>query len=140
VTLVQNLVQYLLMYPALDRFTIGWEVRFGRRRVDIVLETKQKMVFVECKDFAVVSVNKDARKLRRLIATLPSYRHPAAYVLAFWRTTVPSDLATRVERHYRRQGGLDPVLTHLVAHKAFQVYAPDRHERDFGVALFKVRP
>lgn len=140
VTLVQHLVQYLLMYPALDRFNIGWEVRIGRRRIDIVLESAQKRVFVECKDFSVGSVNTDARKLRRLIAAIPSHLHPAGYVLAFWRTDVPEDLTARVARHYVRQGGLDPGLTHLVAHKRFQIYGPDRHERDFGVALFQVTP
>ena len=51
VTLVQHLVQYLLMYTALDRFDIGWEVPFGRERVDIVLETSGKTILVECMDF-----------------------------------------------------------------------------------------
>src|SRR4051812_47487966 len=121
VTLVQHLVEYLLMYPGLDRFEIGWEVRSGSKLVDIVFRSKQKTVLIECKDFTPGHVNQDARKLRQVAAV---FRNPACYVLTFWREEVPSDVLARVARHYRNARGLDPSLTELVAHKAFAVYAP----------------
>jgi hypothetical protein len=138
VTLVQNLVQYLLMYPALDLFDIGWEVAFGQKHVDIVLESSNKIVLVECKDFAAGQVNADARKLRE-IAVGQQFLNAACYVLAFWRSDVPDDVGERTERHFRNKRGLDSSVLELVAHKRFQVFAPDSDHAPFGVGLFKVR-
>jgi hypothetical protein len=135
VTLVQHLVEYLLMYPALDRFDIGWEVPIGRKRIDVVLRTAQKAVLIECKDFQAGAVNRDAAKLRSVGATL---RNPAPYVLTFWRSEVPDDVPTRVERHYGNARGLDSSLTRLVASSRFSVYAPEREHAPFAVALFQV--
>ena len=44
VSFVQHLVEYLLMYPGLDRFEIGWEVPLGKQRIDIMLRGQQKAV------------------------------------------------------------------------------------------------
>lgn len=82
----QHLIEYLLMYPGLDRFDIGWEVRFGRKHVDIALRTRQKLVLIECKDFTPGWVNRDARKLRSIARTS---RNALPYVLTFW-SSVPA--------------------------------------------------
>jgi len=140
VTLVQHLVQYLLMYPALDRFDIGWEVPFGRERVDIVLETSGKTILVECKDFSPGMVTADGLKLRSIVRRRRSgLPHPACYVLAFWRSDVPDDLVARVNRHFSNARGLEASVVELVAHNSFDVFAPDREHRPVAVALFKVK-
>lgn len=138
VTLVQMLVQYLLMYSGLDRFEIGWEVPHGQKRIDIVLESSQKAVLVECKDFAPGQVNADAKKLRTL---KQYYTNPACYVLCFWRKGLnpeERDLEPRIKRHFANKRGLNKKLVKLVAHKVFDVYGPKSNHRAFGVALFRV--
>lgn len=139
VSLVQHLAEYLLMYPALDKFEIGWEVRFGKQWVDIVLRGAQKTVLVEVKDFRAGNVNDDAKKLRTIINRgIGQIRNPSGYVLALWRARVPRDIAARVKIHYDNARGLDPVLTKLVAHKRVTTFTPARDHRPFAVALFKV--
>lgn len=135
VTLVQHLVQYLLMYQGLDRFNIGWEYRVGRESVDIAMRSALKTVLIECKDFSPGWVNQDARKLRRISST---FKNPSLYVLAFWRGAVPRNIPDRVRRHYQNARGLDSSLSRLVSHKTFQVYRPARQHSDFAVGLFKV--
>lgn len=137
VALVQQLFQYLLMYPGLDDYEIGWEVRYNPGGlVDLELRSASKTVLVECKDFDVGDINADARKLRRITATTP---HCAKYALAWWRSDVPDDIHAQVQHHYDRANGLDPDLTEIVAHKAFTIYVPGGEHPGFGVALFKVR-
>jgi hypothetical protein len=142
VTLVQHLFEYLLMYPALDEFEPGWEVPTGKERVDIVLIKALKSVLVECKDFAVGPINKDAIKLKKLgkakVRGKLKYQNPALYVLCFWRGDVPDEIPRYLDRAYKRKNGLDPGLTRLVAWKDFEVFRPkDEHPR-VGVALLKV--
>ena len=139
VTLVQHLFEYLLMYPALDKFEPGWEVASGRERVDIALIRPQKSVLVECKDFAVGKVNADAKKLRKL-AKKKKYKNPSLYVLCFWRSDVPENIPKRVNQAYSRKNGLDSKLTKLVASKRFSVFRPEQDALPMGVALLKVRP
>lgn len=140
VSFVQHLVEYLLMYPGLDKYEIGWEVSLGTKWVDIVLRSGQKTVLVECKDFNAGKVNADAAKLRGLIARRTGgIKHPVGYILSLWRRQVPDDIPERVERHYLNARGLDPALSRLVASKRFTIYAPEREHAPFGVALFKVR-
>lgn len=139
VSFVQHLVEYLLMYPGLDDFEIGWEVAFGKKRVDIMLRGRQKSVLVECKDFRPQQINADATKLRSLInRRAGGITNPSAYVLALWRASVPAQLDARIARHYQNARGLDPALTRLVAHKVFTVFTPGREHSQFGTALFKV--
>jgi len=139
VSFVQHLVEYLLMYPGLDSFEIGWEVSLGKQRVDIMLRGRQKTVLVECKDFRPRWINDDAKKLRNLINRgTGRLRNPAGYVLALWRRQVPTDVRSRIKRHYANARGLDPQLTRLVAHKRVTVFSPGRQHTAFGVALFKV--
>jgi hypothetical protein len=135
VTLVQHLVEYLLMYPALDNFDVGWEVRVGQKLVDIVLKAPRKSILVECKDFGAGAVNKDAKKLQTIQATV---KYSTAYILAFWRAEVPKNIGSQVAKHYKNKRGLDPNLTQLKARKRFDVFAPEREHVPFGVALFKV--
>ena len=119
-------VRVLLMYSGLDMYEIGWEVRHDPGGlVDLQLLGSQKTVLVECKDFVPGDVNDDARKLRR-IAVTTSY--VAKYVLAWWRSDVPDDLADRIQKHYESGMRLDKNLTELVSHKSFRIFVPGSHE------------